>query len=376
MCVSRFVAHTGVGLLLLGLAACRPLLGDSSNLDPTPPLPSSAIVLTRIHQYQGYGCLVDREHRLLLTSAETLGGTLREAEAIFPVYEDGKIKPRRDYYLKQAPHVPGTVVETDIKHDLALLQLESVPDDSQPLTIAKSSPKENDKVLLLVDPGGKSQAWFQRSSTVRSVGDQVLTAPSTTRVIARMIETALDSKLGKAAGGAAMVNETGELVGIVTSASIAKSSLCAIDVDEIRPFLADAYRKLAEAAIKKKEYTQALALCDKALVLRPEDGFTYNERGAALSWLNRYDEAIAEYGKALQRDPTLFKAYRNRASVYLHQGKVDEAIADCNAAIKLNKKYVAAYVTRRDAYRKLNKPDLAKADQEAIDELTKPKVND
>jgi tetratricopeptide (TPR) repeat protein len=370
------ISRTVVGVLLLGIAACRPFSGDGSGLDPTPPLPSSALVVTKYHDHHGFGCLVDREHRLLLTSAEAVGGNLQEAEVIFPAFEDGKIKPRRDYYLKQAPRIAARVIATDPKRDLAVLQVTSVPDDVQPVKVAGASAKENDKLQLLVDPGGKAQAWFPRNGTARSVGDQPLTTLTGTHVVARLLETSLDGKLSKAAGGSAILNEAGELAGLVSSASAVKTHLYGVDVAEIRPFLAGVYRKLAETAIDQKDYTQAVALCDRGLALKPDDALSYNERGAALSWLNRNDEAIADYSKAIERDSALYRAYRNRASAYLHQEKLDQAVADCTAAIKINQKYVAAYRTRRDAYLKLKKADLARADQEAIDELTRPKVND
>jgi tetratricopeptide (TPR) repeat protein len=118
--------------------------------------------------------------------------------------------------------------------------------------------------------------------------------------------------------------------------------------------------------------------------LNAKEALTHNERGAALSYLNRFDEAIKEYSKALELDRQLARAYRNRGSAYFHQGEALEkkgteqgakdefkkAVDDCTKAIAIDPRYMAAYQTRGRAYAKLGEAALAKKDQDSVDVLS------
>lgn len=375
----KFTGRLALGLVLLGLASCRP--GADAGIEPAPPLPSAAVVVT--NWYQGLGTLVDRNERLVLGSAQTVGAQ-EAVEVIFAVVEDGKAKVRREYYMKQAPRQKARVLSIDPLRDLVVLQVEAVPEGVQEMKLATRSPEDNAAVQALIDTGARSTLWSSKSATVAGVGEQSILAPNSQRVTAKMVELTLDSKYAKGSGGAPVVNEAGELVCLITSVSAEKPRLLGIDVLEARHLLSLAYRKMGTQrfndATRKlnnkeaadEEFKKAVAYCDKALELNPSEALTHNERGAALSYLNKFDEAIAAYTKALENNPRLARALRNRASAYLHQGDAEKAVADCTAALKIDSKYINAYQTRSLALHKLNKPDLAKVDEEMVAELSRP----
>lgn len=378
----KLPGQLALGVALLSLASCRP--GADAGVEPTPPLPASVAVISTWNQ--GTGALIDREERLVLTSAQAVGAQ-DTVEVIFAVVEDGKARIKRDYYMKQAARLKGRVLKKDKLHDLALLQVESVPEGMPELKLASALPEENAAVQTVVDTSSKSALWAPKSATVAGISDQSFLAPDNERVTAKMLEVTLDGKYAKASGGAPLVNESGEVVGIITSAAAGRPRLLAIEVGEARNLLSlvyrdmgtrtftDASRKVASKENADKEFDMAISYCDKALKLNPNEALTHNERGAALSYRNKYDEAIAAYTEALKLNPRLDRALRNRASAYLHKGGAElaqKAVNDCTEAIKINSKYINAYQTRSVAYHKLNKPDLAKVDEEAVAELSRP----
>lgn len=371
-----------VVLLLLSSASCRP--GTDAGIEPAPPLPASALVICSWRQ--GLGFLVDRDERLVITSAQTVGGT-EEAEVIFPTTEEGKTKVRRDYYMKQAPRIAARVIKVDQDHDLAVLQIKSMPDGIQELKLAAGIPPANAPVQTVVDTGSKSTLWSPKSATVVGSSEESILGANDQMVTARVLEVTLENKFAKASGGAALVNESGQLVGVITSCLASKPRVMGIEVTDVRNVLCQAYRNLGSLAFAKADYGKAVTYCDKALALNPDDARTHNERGAALSFLNRYKEAIDDYTTALKLNPKLAQAYRNRGSAHAHLGEAlkskgedekskseyEQAVADCTKAIEIDDKYVSAYETRKDAYTKLGRAELARKDQEMISELTKKK---
>src|SRR5271165_159456 len=57
-------------LILLTVASCRP--ATDAGIDPVPPLPATMLVIGPFAQ-QGMGFLVDRQDRLVVVSAHTVG---------------------------------------------------------------------------------------------------------------------------------------------------------------------------------------------------------------------------------------------------------------------------------------------------------------
>lgn len=346
-----------LGLALLALTSCRPT--SELGVEATPPLPGLVQVSTSWNQ--GNGFLVDRGERLIVTSAETVGSH-KEVDVVFVVVEDGKVKVRRDFY-KQQPKQKAKVLSKDPVRDLAVLQVEAVPEGVQELKLAAKTPDEGSTVQTVVDPGLKSTQWAAKPSTVTAIGDQDFATAAGQRVKGKMLEIDLDSKYSRASGGAPVANEAGEVVGVFTSSAASKPKMYAIEATPVRNLVSDTYRLRGKAAFASKEYQKVVEYCDKALALNPNEAWTHNERGAALSFLNKFDEAIKEYDTALRLNAKMPRAYRNRASAYLHKGDAKKAVEDCSAAIKIDPTYITAYQTRKLAYDALKTEAEAKNDE-------------
>ena len=60
------------------------------------------------------------------------------------------------------------------------------------------------------------------------------------------------------------------------------------------------------------QYAEALASCDKAIAIDPNNAITWNNRGVALNSLGQYAEALASYDKAIAIKPDYANAVNNR----------------------------------------------------------------
>ena len=361
-------AVVGIGVLLP--AGCGLVAITDGTVEPREPLQSAAVVITP--WANGSGFLIDRGERLLVTSAGLLRGDNKAGvEVVFPLLEDGKIKIKRDYYLLQAKRLKATVVASSAQYDLAVLRLESVPEDAVELKPALAGCKPGEHVRLIGDVTRRSQIWGATECTVGKVGEQKLIFANDQKVTARLAQLEASPAIGKSTGGGPVVNDAGEVVAVIAGGAGDPPQLWCVDGSEVRYFLGIVYRKLASEAVKHHDYSKALALCDKSLAMNAKDPLAHNERGAALSFLDRYDDAIAAYTRAIELDPKLALAFRNRGSAHFYKGQYQQAVDDCTQAIKLDSRYALAYKTRSQAYVKLNRPAEARADEEQLRELNK-----
>jgi len=52
-----------------------------------------------------------------------------------------------------------------------------------------------------------------------------------------------------------------------------------------------------------QRYEEALASYDKAIEIKPDNYYAWQNRGSALGYLQRYEEAIASYKKVIEIKP-------------------------------------------------------------------------
>lgn len=356
---------TRLGRLVLvaaSLAAVAPVpAADADRIDAHTPLPSTALVLTKTTQ--GTGFVVDREARLLITSHHVTGAK-GDVEVVFPVIDSGQALVQRDFYLTRAPRVSGSVVWSDPKVDLAAICLQSVPFAVPELKLAAVAPQRGDRTHMVGNPGNRPQAWVYDTGSVQKVGREKLVYDTGgQQTDARYVEIKADGLMAPGASGGPVVNNAGELIGVLSAGRNRGRDLFCIEVGEVRRFLAGVHREQGTQALRKGDYRQAVGHCNRALQVDADDALSYNERGAANSYLDQLDDAIADYTRALKLDPRFARAYRNRGSAYFHKDKYEESVADCTRAIELNAKYASAYQVRAKAYRRLGQFDAASADE-------------
>lgn len=361
---SRTSAYRAVLVVILGL--CVTGLGlaqETDRIEPHKPLPSTAMVLSYgATNLQGSGFLVDRSEGLLLTNYH-VAKMNQKVEVIFPITaDDGRILVSRALYFKKAQRIRGICIGSTAERDLALLKLESVPAVVPEVKLATKSLKAGDRTHLLGNPAKDSQLWVYGFGKVQEVGSAVLDFGDQ-KVQARMMTlTTEDRKIGPGASGGPVVNDQGELVGVIQSGLPDARKVNCVETAEVRIFLGSYYRFLGTAAIQKKDYNEAIARCTKAADLNPADALAFNERAVAYSFQHRFDEAINDYSAAVKLDPKLARAWRGRGTAHYQQAKYDKAVADCGEAIGVDPKYAQAYLSRSRAYDKLGKKAESKTD--------------
>ncbi len=88
-------------------------------------------------------------------------------------------------------------------------------------------------------------------------------------------------------------------------------------------------------AYKKEEYTQALALTNKAIAQVPDEALFYGLQGDIFAKQDHKDQAMTAYRTAISKNPNYFYYYHQRGLLFEKMGKKTEAKADLDKAQKL-----------------------------------------
>jgi hypothetical protein len=184
----------------------------------------------------GTGVLVDAQRKLVVTNFHVVGEA-RVAIIFFPATKDGKPAVDRKHYVDNVKTlgIRGRVVAVDRKRDLALVQLDKLPEGAEPAKLAANSPTPGDAVESIGNPGSSDALWVYTSGTVRSVyrkqfrtgaGDHEFT----------VVET--QSPINTGDSGGPVVNSAGELVAIAQAiAPNARLVSYAVDITEVKGFM-------------------------------------------------------------------------------------------------------------------------------------------
>jgi S1-C subfamily serine protease len=187
----------------------------------------------------GTGTLIDKTNRLVLTNYHVAGDGER-LSVYFPMYEGGTLLTDFKRYVQSAAGraraVPGRGVLRIPEHDLALVQLDRIPDAATPLPLATGRPRPGDRVYSLgnaSDAGKLNLLWTLTSGSLRRVTHQRI------RTGLRVGETPLamdadflltSSPIAPGDSGGPMVNRCGELIG-VTQGVLTGADRLAIYID-------------------------------------------------------------------------------------------------------------------------------------------------
>jgi hypothetical protein len=210
----------------------------------------------------GTGVLVDAEKKLLITNFHVVGEA-RTAVIFFPDMKDDKPIVTRQHYLTEVKKlgVRGRVIGVDRKRDLALVELDKIPEGITAVTLASTSIGPGEDVQSIGNPGTTDALWVYTSGTVRAVYEKTLTTASSEYSF-QVVET--QSPINAGDSGGPVVNNKGELVAI-SQAFSPKGRLVSynIDISEVREFMASPFKpaplpivdvlKLAELEFRKHE---------------------------------------------------------------------------------------------------------------------------
>ncbi|MGI9517063.1 MAG: S1C family serine protease [Pirellulaceae bacterium] len=158
----------------------------------------------------GSGVLIDKEQRLVVTNEHVVAGS-QEVVVLFPVIDKNRVISDKSWYGSHVDEVMihATVISVDRERDIALLQLESVPDHVRAIEIGDSA-RPGQIVHSIGNPGSSDALWVYTNGHVRAnyfkdFGDNRM----------QVVET--QSPINYGDSGGPMLNDEGQLVGISQS---------------------------------------------------------------------------------------------------------------------------------------------------------------
>jgi S1-C subfamily serine protease len=192
----------------------------------------------------GSGSLIDRSRRLVLTNYHVVRSVVGKDEKVivaFPVFQNGHAVAERGHYVNLISRggIHGQVMAWDEKCDLAVIQLERVPEDARPLPLARESPSPGQDVHSVGNPGQSGALWVYTAGKVRQVYHHTWHSGSGQDRLdldAKIVET--QSPINRGDSGGPLVNNKAELVAVTQGHLLdAQQISLFIDVTEVRAFL-------------------------------------------------------------------------------------------------------------------------------------------
>jgi S1-C subfamily serine protease/Tfp pilus assembly protein PilF len=326
------------------------------------------------------GWLFDRSRRLLLTTAEAVGKH-ETVDVVFPIYQGGAVildaaayRDELRLLKEKGALMTGTILATDARRNLAVLELESVPESATEVRFAEESPAPGDSLHALSNPYRLDVLWVYTACAVRQLGranlGQTTEGPDPAVLI-------VQAPLTEGDGGGPLLNDRAELVGVVTGKTGPQQQVAfCLTLDEVRAFLnenrlrwePESARALVQRGavfLKARQFARAHADFEAALRLDAHYAPAWCERGRAFYHQGDDDAAARDCGRAIVLDPKLVTPYIWRAAALSRKGEQQKAVADCDAALAADPQSAMAYAVRGNAYRLLG--DLARAQKDCDD---------
>jgi hypothetical protein len=230
---SRFAV--AAGLIAVALVA-RTASADAEIYQTT--LTSTVWVLAKSSEgtSSGTGVLIDADRKLVITNAHVVGDC-RNAVLFFADMENGRPKVDRQHYYDNVKKLGlrGRIVAVDRKRDLALIEIDRIPEGAKPAILAPTSALPGEAVNSVGNPGASEALWVFTSGTVRSVYKKTFRSGAGEHEFT-VLET--QAPINSGDSGGPVVNAKGELVAVAQAISPkARLVTYCVDISEVRDFL-------------------------------------------------------------------------------------------------------------------------------------------
>lgn len=141
---------------------------------------------------------------------------------------------------------------------------------------------------------------------------------------------------------------------------------------EIQPDFGVAYTLRGQAYFDNDEFERAIADCNKAVALRPNDLQSLLIRGISFAKKGDIGKAEIDFTVAIENNDghsELYQAYVNRGKICMSQQAIDKALADFSKAIECKSDYAEGYQIRAGCYYIKEQYDCAWRDIHKAEEL-------
>jgi serine protease Do len=190
----------------------------------------------------GSGALVNLAKRWVITNYHVVEDQ-SEVVIFFPTEVDGQVANQRDYYLRNRDKVGirGRVIARDARRDLTVIELPRLPAAAKPVPLAKRSASPGQRIHSIGNPGLSPALWVYTAGTVRQVVADRWQARGNGRMFSFEAWVVLtQSAVNPGDSGGPVVNDAGELVGVVSGTGPGQQNSTCIDVREVKTVLAAA----------------------------------------------------------------------------------------------------------------------------------------
>ena len=206
-------------------------------------LPSTVWVLAKTAgtTSSGTGVLIDAEKKLVITNFHVVGEA-RAAVIFFPDMKNEKPIVTQKHYLDNVKTlgIRGRVLSVDRKRDLALVELDKLPEGATVIPMAAEGAGPGEDVESIGNPGTTDALWVYTSGTVRSVYQKTFRTGAGEHDF-KVVET--QAPINQGDSGGPVMNAKGELVAIAQAiAPNARLVSYTIDISEVKTFLASPWK--------------------------------------------------------------------------------------------------------------------------------------
>jgi S1-C subfamily serine protease len=286
-----------------------------------PRLVKSSVFIV-IREGWGSGALVHAQRRLVLTNYHVVGDN-SQVYVSFPRYDkSGKLIVDGDVYLrafKNREFLQGKVLKVAKGQDLAVVQLDKLPEDTPALKLAAKSASTGQTVYSVGNAGASDARWQFVDGTVRGVSHKNWDVKEGRKIHnfdADVVETTSQTNAGDSGGP--LVNDRLQLVGVTEGANVAARGLSLfIDIGEVKKLLQGCGVDLAEVVASPDEGPDGVAdAADIATLmqgLRDEDMHTRAEAARRLGALGPEARSAARALKKLLSSDDEPEVRRNAA---------------------------------------------------------------
>ena len=232
--------------VVAGVLCCLSAQDTNVRADSTvyqTALPSTVWVLAKTagETSSGTGVLVDVGKKLVITNFHVVGES-RAAVIFFPDFNDEKADVTRKHYLDNVKTlgIRGRVLSVDRKRDLALVELDRLPEGVTAIPMAAESVGPGENVESIGNPGSSDALWAYTSGTVRSVYQKTFRTGAGEHDF-KVVET--QAPINSGDSGGPVLNNKGELVAIAQAiAPNARLVSYNVDITEVKTFLANPWK--------------------------------------------------------------------------------------------------------------------------------------
>jgi S1-C subfamily serine protease len=210
---------------------------------PPSMMPAGALLST------GTGSLIDRKQRLVVTNVHVVGDNPDWVKVHFPKHDGSGLIAQRASYTPEGS-INAKIVAKEDRADLALIQLERLPDNVRVLSMASSKAKPGQQVHSVGNPGASQALWIYSPGRVRQVFQDRwgVQNPNTKRAYfydALKLET--DSSINPGDSGGPLVNDRAILVGVAHGHNMTANNMSIfIEISEVRTLIDKYYRSIGE----------------------------------------------------------------------------------------------------------------------------------